>query len=215
MVEVVGLLDFPTVTIGAIDSKHRIWSRFVAPHGRSGIEPTSGLPRTLLDLLSKIDRPEVSIEMELLLWPSERGDSYAQHHFWEAWRCAGILNSRSLHRPRAEYPDTEAILMKIFASIEALQNIPDNLFQQALKNSIAYPLFVSSLHARETSRDRAFVIQRWQCLLNERAFSGASAAFSILQQVWQSLETGNLSTYEALRLADNIARLKSLEIHLY
>ena len=96
IVEVIGLLDFPTVTIGAIDSRHRIWSRFVAPHGRNGIEPTSGLPRTLLDILSSIDLPNPSFETAMLLWPGERGDSQAQYHLWDAvcrrpkWRAAHL-----------------------------------------------------------------------------------------------------------------------------
>ena len=215
VIEVIGLLDFPTVTIGAIHSKHQIWSRFVAPHGCCGIEPTSGLPRSLLDIISSIEQSKQTFETALLLWPGERGETYAQHHLWEAWRSAAVLNHRSLHRSHLEYPDTDVVLMKIFASIEALTNSPDGPFHQALKYSIVYPLFVSSLHTLYGSMDRDFVRQRWREIIESAAFPGAQASLTILEHVWHHQGLGDASTYDGLRIANDFAKQNQLEIHLY
>lgn len=57
------------------------------------IEPVSGLPRSLLDIISCLEEPEC--EEKLWLWHGHEGDTL-QINLWDAFRFAGMLNHRDL-----------------------------------------------------------------------------------------------------------------------
>lgn len=209
MVEVVGLFDLPTVTIGRIHSKRKLWARFVTPTETSGIEPASGLPRSLLNIVSLIGTRDV--EHSLLSWPGEMGEDYAHHHLWEACRYSAILNNRALMTPQSDFLDTPVILMKILACVEALWQMKRDPFKQRLRTTILYPLFTAGLYVADNSKDKEFVTECFQGLMND-GNSRHSLAWDILVETW-SRRTEFI--YQSLQVADRFAVEMNVELHLY
>lgn len=209
LVEVVGLFDLPTVTIGRIHSKRKLWARFVTPSQTLGIEPTSGLPRSLLNIVSLLGSKDV--EHSLLSWPGERGEDYAHHFLWEAFRYSAVLNNRALMTPRNNFLDTPVILMKILASVEALWQMKRDPFKQPLRTTVLFPLFTAGLYVDEDSRDKEFVTECFQKLMAEEN-SRYSLAWDILLETW-GRRTEHL--YESLHIADRFAMEMGVELHLY
>ncbi|KAG6016740.1 hypothetical protein E4U54_000500 [Claviceps lovelessii] len=106
LIEVLGYLDLPGFVVGRLKPSIGVWRRFCREPGYlcrppqiDSVDFVSGLPRSLLDLLSAIDGTEIS-EDDLWDWPGAPG-SLTQCHLWEAYRLAGII---SLRHPRLYTP---------------------------------------------------------------------------------------------------------------
>lgn len=70
-VETLGVMDLPTFVIGRQPLSRGVWQRYrkcqpVSQQERKGgIEPVSGVPRSLLDLFSRIEEPNIEIDFQL------------------------------------------------------------------------------------------------------------------------------------------------------
>lgn len=173
LIEVMGVMDMPTFTIGRQNPSLRVWRRYCRTGvRRDTVEPVTGLPRSLLDIFCEIC--EESTEETFWDWPGEPG-SFLQCHLWEAFRLAGILTCRQQRQPGtsqgvevlldpsspltpasstsssrgARLPRTEVLVARILASLDALRRgcaEPRETEKGTLiLNAIAYPVFVVGL----------------------------------------------------------------------
>ncbi|KAG6027987.1 hypothetical protein E4U41_000796, partial [Claviceps citrina] len=99
LIEVLGYLDLPGFAVGRQNPSIGVWRRhcrepgyLCRPPQLDSVEYVSGLPRSLLDLLSAVDAGEIT-EEDLWDWPGAPG-SIPQCHLWEAYRLAGIVSLR-------------------------------------------------------------------------------------------------------------------------
>lgn len=162
-VETLGVMDLPTFVIGRQPLSRGIWRRYrqcqpVCQQERTcGIEPVSGLPRSLLDLFSRIEEPNIEIDFQL--WPGETGE-YLQCQLWEAYRLAGVLMAKRLRLSEAlpntfdsppesnnAVPSTHAYVHRLFSALEAvwLGSAQADTAGSLVMNAFFYPAFVSGL----------------------------------------------------------------------
>ncbi|KAF4537474.1 uncharacterized protein LTHEOB_1665 [Lasiodiplodia theobromae] len=152
--EVMGIMDLPGFVLGRTTTHLGFWRRFRSAQQRQrqqrgdkegtevegeendGIEPVSGLPRSLLDLFARADEP--GAETRFWLWPGGGGETdgeFVQAQLWDAWRYAGILDHRRRWRGRSAgaaredasgagvivIPSTERLLFRLLSCLEAVR----------------------------------------------------------------------------------------------
>lgn len=162
LLEVMGVMDMPCLVVGRQRLPIGIWRRFCQPTGpRHGIEPVTGVPRSLLDLLAGIGFD--TTEQSFWDWPGEAG-SFLQHYLWEAYRLAGILTIRQCERLHKASPggpagrsmwrqpgscpaDSSMLVARVLANVDALRlrclERPNE--DPFIKNSILFPIVVAGL----------------------------------------------------------------------
>lgn len=137
-------MDLPTNVRGRTPRTFGIWKDVRASQagfsdeGGSMSDPVeliSALPRSLLDLLARIEEPDA--EEAFLAWPGEVGEIPLCHH-WEAYRLAGILNCRKYNRAKSTTewgnnkgtshkasigPSNDVLVARIVAHLDALLEI--------------------------------------------------------------------------------------------
>lgn len=216
LVEACGLLDMPGFTLGRRNPCKRLWARYVAPFERTGIEPTTGLPRSLLDIQAWLDSPHA--KHKLLLWKSEKAEYAIQYSYWEAFRLGLILLHLSLHAVNGDYVpgnggETENLIIGILAFIAALRKDDGNLFKIPLRRCVLFPLFIAALNTEEGSELRSTSSQEFEAFVVERGFSVDHIAWSTLLEVWsQRRNDQKLAPYA---VADRFVNSMGLELHLY
>ncbi|BAE58566.1 unnamed protein product [Aspergillus oryzae RIB40] len=99
LLEVMGVMDLPTFTVGRSTSlgfwRQHCCNRASLQHPLGDeVEVVSGLPRSLLDIMSCIGHG--ATEEDFWNWPGSPG-SLTQHQLWEAYRLAGMLAIRYGH----------------------------------------------------------------------------------------------------------------------
>ncbi|RBR27027.1 uncharacterized protein FIESC28_00099 [Fusarium coffeatum] len=165
LLEVLGVMDIPSMVIGRSGEPIGVWKLLRRlqddfPEGRAdGIEVVSGLPRSLLDIFAGlVDNDPEYTETRFWSWPGEVGESL-QVHLWEAWRFSGILEVRRRLRmerkrrgmpediPKNNHSDTEVVLCRLIASIDALQKAYEEPRNQDLlvHNGLPYPVVTAGL----------------------------------------------------------------------
>lgn len=222
LVEGIGLLDLPVITLGRRNPCKHIWRRYVTPIKRQGIEPTTGLPRSFIDIMACLNSPEA--EDMLLSWsPSDKAQHILQYQFWEAFRLAIILVCRDVS-PKANTDcqdretaslesDTESIIMRILSNIQALQNATDDPFHPPLRYCIIWPLFIAALHTDNQSATRPLLVKEFEAFVETRNKPIDRTALAILLEVWTQRESmPSLSPYE---LAYKFATEMEVELHFY
>lgn len=217
LLEAVGLLDIPFFTLNRITPSLEIWKSYVQPHKHSGIEQTSGIPYSLMNLLANMD--STTIEQDLVQWPGELGDEFAQIHLWEAFRLAGILHSRCLadHQqdqttpPRANV-STEILRMKVFASIQAIIGIGTFNFRLSLARAILYPLFIAGILA-ENAQEQQLTRVAFQYIMQKGQEGTEKIIMDIVAKVWKNGKDGNEAS--KLMIATEATAELNAEIHLY
>ncbi|KAG6026893.1 hypothetical protein E4U19_002349 [Claviceps sp. Clav32 group G5] len=181
LIEVLGYLDLPGFAVGRQNPSIGVWRRHCREPGYlcrppqvDSVEFVSGLPRSLLDLLSAIDGMEIT-EEDLWDWPGSPG-SLTQCHLWEAYRLAGIISLRhpQLYTPiqlsepsppsplgdgssqassgsrRAVPTSTDVVVTRIISHVDAITRAyvaSDGHRDSLLFNAIDYPLFVAGIEA--------------------------------------------------------------------
>ncbi|KAB8230400.1 Zn(II)2Cys6 transcription factor [Aspergillus alliaceus] len=168
LLEVMGVMDLPTFTVGRSTSLG-FWRRYcrgrVPSQPSSGdeeVEVVSGLPRSLLDIISCIG--EGATEEHFWDWSGSPG-SLSQHQLWEAYRLAGMLavrHSELLSVPQPQtmqtdketsrvvvLPSTAIIVSRVLGHLDALRRAsPEEEAKGSLiLNAIKYPAFIAGLQA--------------------------------------------------------------------
>ncbi|KAH8760569.1 hypothetical protein F5883DRAFT_619221 [Diaporthe sp. PMI_573] len=170
-VETLGVMDLPTFVIGRQPLSRGIWRRYrqcqpVCQQERTGgVEPVSGLPRSLLDLFSRIEEPNIEIDFQL--WPGETGE-YLQCQLWEAYRLAGVLMAKRLRLGEAcpntpdtppegnnAAPNTHAYVHRLFSALEAvwLGSAQAQTGGSLVMNAFLYPAFRYHDHSSKNAWD--------------------------------------------------------------
>lgn len=217
LLEAVGLLDIPFFTLNRITPSLEIWKSYVQPHKHSGIEQVSGIPYSLMNLLANMD--STTIEQDLLQWPGELGDEFAQIHLWEAFRLAGILHSRCLAdhpqdqtNPPTAKVSTEILRMKVFASIQAIIGIGTFNFRLSLARAILYPLFIAGILA-ENAQEQQLTRVAFQYIMQKGQEGTEQIILDIVAKVWKNGKGGNEAS--KLMIATEATGELNAEIHLY
>ncbi|KAH7022028.1 hypothetical protein EDB80DRAFT_1005 [Ilyonectria destructans] len=221
LVEVIALLDIPHLTLNRISQPMNLWTTYVAPSKTSGIEHTSGLPYSLINILADLESPYA--EKRLLEWTGELGDEFLQIHIWEAFRLASILHSRALRSITAtrnggealisEIPSKELLRMKTFASIQAIVDSGAFTFRQPLVAALIYPLFIASLFTEDKAQERRVAGVTFHHLKNNGEGRNNQVAWDIVQEVWERAKVQpNVSR---LTLATDFAAELKIEMYLY
>src|SRR5690349_9897644 len=82
-----GFLDLQTHILNRLTPQHHLWDRYC--RGQEGVYRVSGLPYSLMDLLSGVHKS--GVEDQLAAWTPPDG-APAQHLLWKATRFAGIIS---------------------------------------------------------------------------------------------------------------------------
>ncbi|KAE8353199.1 hypothetical protein BDV28DRAFT_112916 [Aspergillus coremiiformis] len=174
LLEVMGIMDLPTFTIGR-NTSLGFWRQYCRDRASlhhtsdvNDIETVSGLPRSLLDIISCIGAG--ATEESFWDWPGSDGN-LSQQQLWEAYRLAGILAIRHGQLPILSQSDTAAtespartdittsrplslpsttvITARIVSHLEALRReLPEAAAEGRLVfNAIKYPAFIAGLQA--------------------------------------------------------------------
>ncbi|KAH7259290.1 uncharacterized protein BKA55DRAFT_592054 [Fusarium redolens] len=217
LLEAVALLDIPFFTLNRITPSLEIWKSYVQPNKHSGIEQVSGIPYSLMNLLANMD--STTIENDLLQWPGELGDEFAQIHLWEAFRLAGILHSRCLAdhcqdrtTPPIANATTEILRMKVFASIQAIIGIGTFNFRLSLARAILYPLFIAGILA-ENAQEQQLTRVAFQYIMQKGQEGTEQIILDIVEKVWKNGKGGNEAS--KLTIATEATGELNAEIHLY
>lgn len=223
LLEVVGLLDIPYLTINRLSKPLDIWKTYVAPHRVSGIDETSGLPFTLVNLFADLESPDA--EKRLWDWPGEAGDEFIQIHLWEAFRAAGIIHSRALQSSAAPEevdvdttrgatkPREDTLIMKIFASIQAIVDSGAFTFRQPLAEAMLYPLFIGSLFIRDNVPQRKLARVAFHYMMDNTESRTNHVAWDIIIEVWDRAKSR--VGVNRLELAAEFAAELNVELYLY
>lgn len=210
LVEVMGLMDLPCFAVGRQSSVIGIWRRYcqhAAP--RYGIEPVSGLPRTLLDIFAGIGSE--TTEQTFWDWSGEQG-SFLQCYLWEAHQLAGILalrrqanapvsspeNNVSAWRQPARCPaDTIVLVSRILASLDALRlaSIERPLEDAHIVNAILFPTFIVGLEVEVLCHK-----PEWQQIIRNSLLDSRQCEIllSLLEELWQRADS-SLSVHDLAR----------------
>ncbi|KAE8364091.1 C6 finger domain protein [Aspergillus caelatus] len=173
LLEVMGVMDLPTFTVGRSTSlgfwRQHCRDRVSLQHPLGDeVEVVSGLPRSLLDIISCIGHG--ATEEDFWNWPGSPG-SLSQHQLWEAYRLAGMLAIRDGHlllisqlsgtltRTTVEangassrpiiLPTTTVIVSRIVSHLDALRRAftETEVAGSLIINAIKYPAFIAGLQA--------------------------------------------------------------------
>ncbi|KAF7592550.1 hypothetical protein BBP40_012774, partial [Aspergillus hancockii] len=231
LLEVMGVMDLPTFTIGRVASLG-FWRQHCRDRGTSQyrsdadeVEVVSGLPRSLLDIISCIG--EGATEEDFWDWPGSPG-SLHQHQLWEAHRLAGMLALRLGHllldfpadeavigsavvvdrkgrggRP-FNSPKTTIITSRIVSHLDALCRAltqPEG-HDSLILNAIKYPVFIAGLQADVVNADAELkeVIRR--CLSAWQEQQGYARDYQLLLEILEEwwLRHGEMSSVHELAL---------------
>lgn len=173
-------MDLPTFLLGRKTPSLGIWRRLRESQAESplgptkGVEPVSGLPRSLLDIFSHADEPGAA--WQFYSWPGELGE-FLQCQIWEAYRLAGILMSMRLYpdeyvpsvltahsQPRSSLPSREILINRILACVDAIKTDlnQSNKHELLVRNALIYPLFASALDIETLDKH-----PNWRCLIRQ------------------------------------------------
>ncbi|KAL2867092.1 Zn(II)2Cys6 transcription factor [Aspergillus lucknowensis] len=205
LLEVMGVMDLPTFTIGRQRPHFGIWRHYCRNRGEpDAVEIVSGLPKSLLDLLSCID--EEVTEEDFWDWPGMRG-TLVQYQLWEAYRLAGALTVRfrylllparvsSQYATRREQlqklsPPTEVVVSRIVSHIDAIcrASIGTEGQNSLVLNSVQYPVLIAGLQSEVINGDAELKSVIKTCLsMNVRRKESNRLLYAILEEWWRCEE---------------------------
>ncbi|KAJ5622320.1 hypothetical protein N7528_005552 [Penicillium herquei] len=220
LLEVMGVMDLQCFSVGRQTPCIGIWHRYCQPTSpREGIEPVSGLPRTLLDLFAGIGID--TTEQSFWDWPGEIG-SFLQCYLWEAHRLAGILtlrrharseeqNSRNMRnvtnwrQPGACPADAAVLVARILANLDALrlacaERPKEDTF---IKNAVLFPVVVAGLEVSVICKNSQWQETIRKCTLGSRQ---DEILLELLEEMWQK--------NDPILSVDNLARARGVEMGL-
>lgn len=218
IVDTIGFLDLPTHIVGRRSKTLNIWHDYC--RGKSGIEPVSGLPYSLVDLFSMISAPD--IELQFWTWTGAGIQAKpVQRRAWDAIRFAGIICARQHHSTANMNPSphsaatgapTETLVQAIVDCLQDLlqmQNPQDS--PCPFLNLLLFPAFIAGTQTHVLSvPQRTCIDTFWNdFFLGEDEGAGSpmlEAPLDLLHEMW---------TNRIGRTADQIAREWELEIGLF
>lgn len=188
-----GYLDLQTHTLNRLTPNQYIWYTYC--RGQQGIHTTSGLPYSLIDLLSASHLEH--IEPALSIWTMPPG-TVAQQHLWKATRLAGILSarrSRQMHslnyasmEPGVQISN-DIIINSIFVSIQQCLDVVTEQSAQ-FKQTLMYPLVTTAAFGHDLSMSsKDFIRVTIRNLASERNHVLYHGILEAIDDFWQSGDT--------------------------
>ncbi|KAL5355112.1 hypothetical protein BJX96DRAFT_2026 [Aspergillus floccosus] len=207
LLEVMGVMDLPTFAIGRQNPSLGFWKAYCTIRQKQspdddGVEVMSGIPRSLIDIFSRIEEGGAT-EEDFWNWPGCKG-TLTQHQLWEAYRMAGILTVRhgQLHqgpptaRPQAprnpRIPETGILVPRILSCLDAIcrASVEPDGKDSLILNAIHYPVFVAGLQSKIINTDPAYkhVIRRCFFLRRNHSEIGVDGnlLLELLEECWQN-----------------------------
>lgn len=243
LVEVMGIMDLPVWTLGRQNPCLGVWRRNCAPrgflrHNRDQVEAMSGLPKSLLDVVSTMDSS--NSELQLWNWPGAHG-SLAQTQLWEAYRIACILTHRqcgtSIRSSGTASPtfsvgcqvptgtaqgsrapiSTELLVTRIVSSLDAVEHTlrpsSDRTGSARLPtNALLYPAVLAALQADvfEKYTEYKDVVRRSLRVADEpKIGEQAPLLLNLVEEIWQKSQDNS-----RLINVDDLLRTRGLELSL-
>jgi hypothetical protein len=236
-VEIMGVMDIENLVLGRQIPTSSIWLQYRSgilhfDAGEDAVEPMSGLPKSLIDILATDTKDSNAAEQMLLLWPGFPG-SPLQCQLWEAFRFAAMLDLRNRSCLAGEansntsmnarispcglftFPSTDTLIARILSSLNALfgattKGEPGP--ERSVMNSILYPLLhtyiqVMSLNSQE--RWREMVEQWFQLTISKSSSMNTRHAKEVADEVCRNRMLSMSST------PDGVARSHEWEIALF
>ncbi|KAJ5173044.1 hypothetical protein N7492_005637 [Penicillium capsulatum] len=220
LLEVMGVMDLACFSVGRQTQCIGIWRRYCQPVcSRLGVEPVSGLPRTLLDLFAGIGFD--TTEQSFWDWPGETS-SFMKFYLWEAHRLAGILCIRRHIQPNklssGELPgfsawrhpptipaETTVLVGRMLANLDALRlafaERPDE--DAFIKNAVLFPIFVAGIQITVLCQHPEWQATLRRCALGSRQ---DDVVFDLLGDLWKRNDP-DLNV-------DDLARSRGIEMGL-
>ncbi|KAF0322354.1 C6 finger domain-containing protein [Colletotrichum asianum] len=220
LIEVIALLDVPRFTLNRSTESLKIWPAYFVQRHLTGVQETSGLPYSLLDLICNMDSPDA--EQRLHNWPGEPCRELVQIHFWEAFRTAAILHCRAL-RPATENEESSAaagfgdelLEMKALAACQAVIDSKGDSFPGVphLAAALMYPLFIVCLSTKQNTVARSISRDLFSDVVSKWGDHEIRLAWDIVIEVWQrsTMQPGVCG----LKLAEDFVAELDIEMYLY
>lgn len=217
LIENMSILDMPLFVLGRSTASRGLWPRFrelqSAWDGPSdgGVEPITGLPRTLLDLLSSTwhNHDEDKRGEELLWdWSGQIGSALWECHLWDCYKYAGILAIR--HRqsleapspprrnagmstsPGGRVPSTDLILFRLFSCLSAVLNEKnwEASGPPQAQHLALFPLVAAQRRMNDPWREDLQRMRRQILALDTGSKKHTLILFGILDEAWESGSDG-------------------------
>ncbi|KAK0392283.1 hypothetical protein NLU13_1779 [Sarocladium strictum] len=234
-IEAMGLMDLPTLIRGRIPSTFGIWRDVrasqpnfveadVSPFDHT--ELVSALPRSLLDLLARIEEP--GAENALLAWPGQVGEIPLCHH-WESYRLAGILNCRKFNRAKKQagwgrdntgppgqatpaVPSNDVLVARIVAHLDAILVSSDRAEYSSYLtlNAIFFPYAAARLEIAVLQRHNQLLGHLRRIKSSARAYAATENERMLEAMLDEAYETKN-DFYDI----DEECRRRGVEISLF
>ena len=195
-----GILDLPIHTLGRKTPLRNIWYGYC--RFQQGVDVVTGLPYSLVDLLSAIDEPGV-VTM-LTGWTMEDG-SALQRKVWDVVRHAAIIVGMDLHRRHLLDGPQVRCVINLLLDLKA--EIADEACQ--IRTTLLFPLVTVGTHPSSlTGNDKRYIIDCISDLADGSLdrYPYYKGAVRILQELWYCGEG---------RSAEHIARDLDLEQSLF
>lgn len=243
LVEVMGVMDLPVWTLGRQNPCLGVWKRNCAPrgflrHNRDQVEAMSGLPKSLLDVISDMDSSDS--ELQLWNWAGAHG-SLAQTQLWEAYRLACILTHRqcglsirATSTASATFPvggqaptgttqgskapiSTELLVTRIVSSLDAVEHTLRPSANEAENtrlptNALLYPAVIAALQSDVFNKYPEYkeVVRRSLRVADEPKIGEQSPLLlDLVEETWQQSQEHNGPIN-----VDSLLRARGLELSL-
>ncbi|KAF4904493.1 hypothetical protein CGCVW01_v013030 [Colletotrichum viniferum] len=215
LIEVIALLDVPHFTLNRSTESLKIWPAYFAQRHSTGVQETSGLPYSLLDLICSMDSSDA--EETLRNWPGELCRELVQKHLW-----AAILHCRAL-RPATDNEDNSAeagfgdelLEMKALAACQAVIDSKGDSFPGVphLAAALMYPLFIVCLSSKQDTVSRSLSRDPFSEVVRKWGDHEIRLAWDIVIEVWQrsTMQPGVCG----LKLAEDFVAELDIEMYLY
>lgn len=187
-----GFLDLQSHTLNRMTPQNYLWYKYC--RGQQGVHRISGLPYSLMDLLSSIHTP--GAEQTLLSW-TPPGGAPAQQLLWKATRFAGILSVYEFKAQSSSSPETLSRTMNASLTPQVIVHNMLGLIQQCLiflpsesgqfKQTLIYPLvMVASQRSVLAGAEKDFICQTIRDLASERNHFAYQGILGVVQEFWKS-----------------------------
>lgn len=224
LVATIGFLDLPSHIVGRKTPVLNIWRDYC--RGKTGVEPASSMPYSLLDLFSLIAEPDA--EWLFWSWSSDGLDSRnslatlnVTHMLWDAIRSAGIIHTRTKYQHSrtqnvlygnvhdgASAPPTKVLLERIMAQLAVLyQNAED--VPRTMVNLLLFPTFtVGTQSPMLSSAHKDFLENFWAEFFGENDSENPHLRLPlrIMRETWKS---------SGVKTPDQLAQELNVEIGLF
>ncbi|EAS32150.1 uncharacterized protein CIMG_03174 [Coccidioides immitis RS] len=214
LISTIGFLDLPSHIVGRQTPTLNIWRDYC--RGKTGREPSSGIPYSLLDIFSMVSEPNA--EWRFWTWiPEGPGRTTFSDMVWEMTRLAGIIRARGDHRRggipigqrvsannEVSLPPTDALVERILGQLESLYDHPADV-TPAMLNLLLFPAFtVGTQYNLLTPKQKIFLEDFWGEFFLDDGSPHLQLPLKVLREVWATGKT-----------ADQIARDWDAEVGLF